>query len=1165
MACRRCGSEVRPGQKFCAECGLALTGSCPSCGTPYEGSPKFCAECGTALAGEAPATGRGASQEPVAERRFVTVLFADLVGFTALSEQQDPEAVRELLSRYFEVARGLIEGYGGSVEKFIGDAVMAVWGAPVAREDDPERAVRAALDLVDQVRHIEAAEVSLKVRAAVLSGEAAVVPGRVGEGAVAGDIVNTASRLQSVASPGTVLVGEATRAATSAAIAYEQAGEQLLKGKTAPVAAWRALRVVARLGGEGREEGLEPPFVGREVELRLLIDQLHAVEREGKLRMVAVTGQAGIGKSRLTWELEKYLAGLAGRDYYWHQGRSPAYGEGVTFWALGEMVRRRARIAEGEDEASTRAKLRAALDEFVADPDERRWLEPALGGLLGIDEANWQAREQLFSAWRTFFERIAERGPTILAFEDLQWADDGMLDFIEHMLGWARDKPILIITMARPELLEQRPNFGVGQRALVALFLEPLADDDIAILLSGLVPGLGEKDRARIVERAEGIPLYAVEIVRSLIAAGHLIRRDDAYELVAALPELDVPPTLRALITSRLDRLSRDDRVLLQDAAVLGQVFSLPALSALTARSPEELEPRLRSLSQRELLALESDPRSPERGQYRFRQGLIREVALATLSKRERRAKHMTAARYFETIGDDELAGILAAHYLEAFRATPKGEEANAIAAQARVALRAAGDRAARLHSHRQALGYYEKASGVTFDDAEVADLKQRAAIAAWDTGELARAEELWRSAIESFDTLGAEAQAAECAAELASGLLETSRIDEAIALARDRLVRLTDAASNESVQLHNQLARGFLFSGHPEEALAEVSIALDVAEASGNSAETLQLAISKAWALGQLGRFREALVLLTGALQLADLEQDLWGRVRSRFNLAEEMSFEDPHVGLSIGRDGMAMLQQLGILSSGMAGQAAMCAFALGDLGEVFQLETEATELPTAMGANIHGFAALALALRGERDEARRRMDQVREALSATSSAQDTLTLRYFEACLALSEGDLPAARQLAREARDAYRGTGIMRPAMLAIHADALLADLGELRLDLDWLRRHMISASSVVRTRAAAEAAALALEGRDAEAVAAYQTVIDEWRGADLRLDLALTLLERSRLLPSAPGARAAAEEAAEIFTGMGAGDLPARIGNAPAAVEARPIARKGAAVR
>ncbi len=700
MSCSRCGAQTRAGQKFCAECGMALSTACPNCGAPYEGSPKFCAECGTELGSEAAdqqplPTSTASPGAPAAERRYVTILFADLVGFTTLSEAHDPEEVRDLLSRYFEVARQVIEGYGGNVEKFIGDAVMAVWGAPVAREDDAERAVRAALELVDAVRQMSMSGERLSLRAGVLSGEAAVTSGRTGEGMVAGDLVNTASRLQTVAAADVVLVGESTYQATSAAIAYEPAGEQVLKGKQAPVDAWRALRVVARVGGEGRDTGLEPPFVGRDDELRLLKDQLHAAERDGKRRMVAISGQAGIGKSRLVWELEKYLDGLAGpKLYYWHQGRSPSYGEGVTFWALGEMVRRRARIAEGEDEAETRAKLAASLAEFVPDEHERRRLEPALGALLGIDAADWKAREELFSAWRTYFERIADLGPTVLVFEDLQWADTGLLDFIEHLLDWANDHPILIVTLARPEFLERRPNFGLGYRAFMALHLDPLPEQAVAEMLRVLVPGLPEADLQRIVARAEGVPLYAVETLRALVDAGHLVRRDDAYELTAEMPTLDIPPTLRALIASRLDALDGADRTLLQDAAVLGEVFAVPALAALSARPEEEINARLPELARKEVLALDTDPRSPERGQYRFKQGLLREISYATLSKRERRARHLSAARYFETLGDEELAGVLATHYLEAFRVAPEGDEGAAVAAQARVALRAAADRA---------------------------------------------------------------------------------------------------------------------------------------------------------------------------------------------------------------------------------------------------------------------------------------------------------------------------------------------------------------------------------------------------------------------------------------------------------------------------------------
>jgi len=342
----------------------------------------------------------------VAERRLVSVLFADLVGFTTLSESRDAEEVRELLSRYFDSCKRLILLYGGTVEKFIGDAVMAVWGTPTAQEDDAERAVRAALDLVAMVSTLgrEVGAPELRARAGVLTGEAAVTLGAEGEGMVAGDLVNSASRIQSVAEPGKVLVGERTRRASEAAIAYEDAGSHELKGKAEPVLLFRALRVTGARGGALKSEGLEPPFVGRERELRLVKELFHASAEEKKAHLVSVVGIAGIGKSRLSWEFEKYVDGLI-EDVWWHRGRCLAYGDGVAYWALAEMVRMRCGIVEEEEPSSAREKLRAALAEHIADPQERRWVEPRLAHLLALEEGAAGDQENLFSAWRIFFER----------------------------------------------------------------------------------------------------------------------------------------------------------------------------------------------------------------------------------------------------------------------------------------------------------------------------------------------------------------------------------------------------------------------------------------------------------------------------------------------------------------------------------------------------------------------------------------------------------------------------------------------------------------------------------------------------------------------------------------------------------------------------------------
>ncbi len=525
----------------------------------------------------------------VAERRLVSVLFADLVGFTTRSEDRDPEETRELLSRYFEVARRIVEGHGGTIEKFIGDAVMAVWGAPTAHEDDAERAVRSALAIVAGVGSIADGDVPLHARAAVLTGEAAVTVGAEGQGMVAGDMVNTASRLQSVAQPGTVLVGEATYRATSNAISYEPAGERVLKGKTAPVPAWRAVAVVARRGGSGRASTLEPPFVGREDELQQLKDLFDATGRERKPRLVTVIGQAGIGKSRLAWEFEKYLDGVV-ETAYWHEGRTPAYGEGISYWALAEMVRLRAQITEGEDAASARPKLTAMLEQFVDDPEERRFVEPRLAGLLGLAELPSDGREELFAAWRTLFERIAAQAPTVLVFVDLHWADQGLLDFVEDLLAWARTSPIFVVALARPELLERRPDWGSAVRSVTRINLEPLAAPEMAQLLDGLVPGLPEQAVTRIVERSEGIPLYAVETVRMLLDTGSVVPEEDHYVLRGDLSELAVAETLHALIAARLDANSPEDRSLIQDAAVLGLSFTLEALAAVSGRDVAQLD-----------------------------------------------------------------------------------------------------------------------------------------------------------------------------------------------------------------------------------------------------------------------------------------------------------------------------------------------------------------------------------------------------------------------------------------------------------------------------------------------------------------------------------------------------------------------------------------------
>ena len=910
MLCSNCATENKPGRKFCVSCGTPLAAACPSCGTAYDPGDVFCGSCGTArdaVAVPAPAAARfatptGGATAPsgaspgsgaLAERRLVSVMFADLVGFTPFAEERDAEDVRDTLTRYFAIASDVIGRYGGTVEKFIGDAVMAVWGAPTAREDDAERSVRAALDLVDAVRVLGP---GIQARAGVLTGEAAVTLGATNQGMVAGDLVNTAARLQSVAQPGTVLVGEPTMRAASAAIAFEEAGEQALKGKAAPVAAYRALRVVAQRGGSGRSDLPEPPFVGRDEELRLLKDLIATTGRDRKTRLVSITGPGGIGKSRLAWELEKFIDGIS-ETIYWHRGRSPAYGEGITFWALGEMVRRRAGLAETDDEVTTRERIAATVAEYVPTDDDRHWVEPALLTLLGLEPAPAGGRDVLFAAWRIFFERIAERSTTVMLFEDLQWADSGLLDFIEQLLEWSKNVPLIVVTLARPELFDRRPDWGKETRNLTRLALEPLSDDAMRLLLDGFVPGLPEAAIRAILAQADGMPLYAVETVRTLVADGRLIRDGDAYRPVGELGVLAIPDTLRSLIASRLDALDPVDRSLVADASVLGQSFSVAGLTAVSGQAADVLEPRLKALVRRELFDVEIDPRSPERGLYRFVQSLIREVAYGTLAKRERRTRHLAAARYFEALGDDELAGLLASHYVAAHEASAEGAEADAVAIQARLALSGAAERAATLGAHDQAVSYLRQAIAITADASERAAQHLRAATSANAAGIHDDAQALVRAGLDLARSSGDLEAVGAGEALLGEVLIDSGQTAEAVEVLEAGVAAFPATGTGEvRATLLATLSRAYMRTGQPAKSVETADLALDLAEHLGLErllAETLN---NKGSSLGYMGRRREGQALLEAAVDVAHAGGFVAAEIRALSNSGA--STDDPRDG---------------------------------------------------------------------------------------------------------------------------------------------------------------------------------------------------------------------------------------------------------------------------
>jgi class 3 adenylate cyclase len=729
---------------------------------------------------------------PVAERRVCSVLFCDLVGFTPLSESRDPEEVRELLSRYFEVAGTIVGRYGGAVEKFIGDAVMAVWGVPVAHEDDAERSVRAALEIVSAVSDLgaEASALGLAARTGVVTGEVAVTVGAKNEGMVAGDAVNTASRVQSIAGPGQVWVDETTRALASAGITFEDAGEHTLKGKAEPVRLWRAGVVVADLGGGQRVDGLEAPLAGRSSDLRLVKELFHATSESGRPKLVVIDGEAGIGKSRLGWEFFKYIDGLTATTW-WHQGRCLSYGDGVAFWALAEAVRVRFGLVESDTGPVVAERLEAGLEEFVDDPAEREWLRPRLAVLLGTGSGAAFAREDLFAGWTIFLEHLAADGETVvLVIDDAQHADDGLLDFLDHLLTTARG-PIFVVTLARPELLVRRPELG-GRRATV-IRLEPLGEPAMGELVDGLVLGLPGPTRSALVARAEGIPLFAVETVRALIDRDLVIPREGRYVpadgITLDLDAIGAPASLQALVAARLDAMSAAERRVVTDASVLGASFTGDGLIALGS-DPESLERVLGSLARREIITVQSDRFSAERGQFRFVQSVVRQVAYSTQSKRDRKTRHLAAAEHLVEQPDlnDDLAVVIAQHLLDAAdSASATDPDIPQLIARAMEYLERAATRARAIGAPGDAQRLSETALSHTDDPPTVARLHLVAAQAAIDVGHNVEGREHARIASDLFDELSDPIQAGLAAAAQATASSRLGDNASAIEVAEPR------------------------------------------------------------------------------------------------------------------------------------------------------------------------------------------------------------------------------------------------------------------------------------------------------------------------------------------------------------------------------------------
>jgi class 3 adenylate cyclase len=618
--------------------------TCAECGADVPAGATFCPSCGAPVAAEAVPAGE--------ERKVVTVLFADLVDSTSRAERLDPEDVRGLLAPYFASVRAEVERFGGTVEKFIGYAVVAVFGAPVAHEDDPERAVRAAFAMREAVGGLnDGSDLDLHLRIGVNTGEAIVSLGAVetGVGIVTGDVVNTCQRLETAAPVDGILVGETTYRATAGAVEYRDAGAVTAKGKSEPVPAWEALRPL---------EGIErpsTPLVGRWQELSQLLDALVRVREERTPQLVSLVGVPGIGKTRLAREL--VTAVEADPDAAtWLRGRCLPYGDGISFAAPAEMARAQAGILASDSEDEAAAKLRAAVEALPGEADAG-WLETHLRPLVGLEAEAPEAREDSFAAWRRFFEALAEVRPLVLVFEDLHWADPGVLDFVDHLVDWASGVPLLVLCTARPELLERRPDWGGGKRNAITISLSPLSDEETGDLVGAL---LGHEPPTAVAEvvlaHAEGNPLYAEEYARMLLERGLLIRTD------VSVGDLPLPESVQGTIAARIDTLPSGEKAVLQVSAVVGKVFWLGAVAACAGLERDQAEALLHALERKEFVRRERRSSIADEVQYAFRHVLVQEGAYAQLPRPRRAEAHERAAAWLESLAAEELAEQLAYH-----------------------------------------------------------------------------------------------------------------------------------------------------------------------------------------------------------------------------------------------------------------------------------------------------------------------------------------------------------------------------------------------------------------------------------------------------------------------------------------------------------------------
>jgi class 3 adenylate cyclase/tetratricopeptide (TPR) repeat protein len=1100
--------------------------TCPSCGTENPAGAKFCNECGTALA---------QPEQRRKERKFATALFADLVGSTTLAEREDPEVVQAVVGRAFDRLSEEIGRYEGLLEKFMGDAVLAVFGVPRAHEDDAERAVRAALEMQAVLSELNGAfaaegKPTLAIRIGIEAGEVLVDVERVSgarDRMLTGDAVNTAARLQAAAEPSQIVVGPGVYATTKDVIEYRELEPLALKGKAEPVPAWRALRIKARTRGERPRLGLEARLVGRDEELAVLKQTLRRVGTEGRPALVTIVGPAGVGKSRLVAELERYVEGLPD-IVYWRRGRCLAYGN-TSYSAFADAIKAQCEIFEDDAADVAGKKADAAVRELFGDES----VAPQIRALVGAGEARGMTREELFDAWRRFCERLAARYPLAIVLDDLHWADEGLLDFLEHVADWAQG-PLLVIGTARPELLETRPTWGGGKRNAASIYLDPLSSAEGEAMLDDLLsaPISGDLKRT-IVERSEGNPLYVEEIVRKLIDDG-VLRATEAARWEVALPVADVelPRSIQGLIAARLDGLPEDEKTVLQDAAVVGRVFWVGAVAELTERTTQEVRNALGRLRVKELVFPHEPSSFSDEHEFSFHHVLIRDGAYDSLPKTLRADKHARVARWAEQRAGDraeEIAELIATHLLQALRYL---EELGGTAGRdelRRDAFRwtsAAAERTLALWLKGEAARWYREAERLANElgirPSERIDLIRDHIEASWGSDDVPEHIRLVRVALGAFEELGDRLGVGWAWTRLVIPFLMGGYDDEADAAGRTALSMLEEF--EERAELADALHRygWYLWRrGRNEEAepLLRRSVALaDRLGAREIHAEAMQ---TLAVCLSQSHRSAEALETMEEAFRLAKEVGDVTNLMRAYNNLASVLSDlgSDSRRAEAILREGLELVRRVGAHQNDgwLTGSLGDVLARLGRLAEAEECQRRATQTAVAIGdAPLHGMRLTALAgvllFRGRIEEADAMMKRAAPIVEANPEPQAWLFVPLMAAYSSYLRGANAEAAEHFATTIEQMRKTNVeMYPE---IFADTVRALLRAGRTAEAEAYRDLSEHGSSPAARAHAALVEGLLHADPAEARRLIERAVAELDALGFRIDAARALVDLGR---------------------------------------------------